>query len=511
VIYSAIAMSLACCLFFHGYEIFNFTLSIDEELNLGGENPLIYIQHGRWGTALRVWLLMPDTTVPIAATATGLALYSAAFVLLIRYFRIQHWGSVAVAAPLFFGFPVLLYGIAFSGSSLGRGISAFAAVLALIAAGTLRPMRIVLATVLVAFVVSLYQPYLYLVIVIFAADLIRRIWPQERPLDEEERRRLLCYGAIIVGGVALYALIGFLFLQWFGLQLDYVTQFLKPERLETQGLDVLRATLREMGDLYWGAAPNFLRQNFYYRVLVIVCAVLLLWKLIMTARLSPRLALLITALILIVVAAPFLQHPLNGGHLPYRTLAGLPAAVAVLALFATEIAPPRWRNWLLVPLAALVAIQFSWINNKQYYAGHWSLERDKVIAAEMLERIAQLSPRRDKYKIVVLGSLPRKRGPLIPKVPDTTLGVSFLQWDAGNPARVAALLSFLSDAKFSAATTEESRAAFDAAATMPSWPAAGSIAQVGDIVVIKFSKPNKIQLAPLCQDRDTGACADYRR
>ena len=105
VTYAAVALAIACCLFFHGYEIFNFTLSIDEEVNLGGEDLFTYLQHGRWGLALRVLLLMPDTTVPIAAIATGLALYGTAFVFLIRQYRIQHWGAVAVAAPLYFGFP----------------------------------------------------------------------------------------------------------------------------------------------------------------------------------------------------------------------------------------------------------------------------------------------------------------------------------------------------------------------------------------------------------------------
>jgi hypothetical protein len=511
VIYAAVALGVACCLFFHGYEIFNFTLSIDEELNLGGESALGYLQHGRWGLALRTLLLMPDTTAPIAAIATGLALYGAAFVLLIRQYRIQHWGAVAVAAPLYFGFPVLLYAIAFSNIALSLGISAAATVLALAAAEEIRPLRVVLAALLVAFAVSIYQSFLFFAIVIFAADLISRLWPAERPPGKEARRRLLWYAAIIAGGTALYALIAFLSLQWFGLHLDYVTQFVKPESFTRQGPSMLRATLVEMVDLYSGAAPTFLHYNFYYRLLVVVCAVLLLWKLTETARTSPRLALLLAVLLLAILAAPFLQHPLNRGHLPYRTLLGLPAAVAVLALFATEIAPPRWRTWLLVPLAVLVAIQFSWINNRQYYAAHWSLERDKATATEMLSRIGQILPRQDKYTIAVVGSLARKRGALIPRVPDSTLGASFFQWDAGNASRVAAFLNVLSDAKFSAASLDQSQAAFDAAATMPSWAEPGSIAQVGDVVVIKLSNANKSQLAPLCRNSDTGACAGYEQ
>ena len=126
-----------------------------------------------------------------------------------------------------------------------------AAVLALAAAETIRPLRVALAVLLVAFAVSIYQSFLYFVIVIFAADLISRLWPAERPPGKEAWRRLLWYGAIIAGGVALYALIEFVLLRWFGLHLAYVTQFVKTERLEAMGLSMLLASLVEMGEFYW--------------------------------------------------------------------------------------------------------------------------------------------------------------------------------------------------------------------------------------------------------------------
>lgn len=513
VIYAAAALAFACCLFFHGYEIFSFNLSIDEELSLGGEPYRDYLQHGRWGLALRYWLLMRDTTVPMASTATGLALYGAAFVLLIKKLKIQYWGSLAVAAPLFFGFPVLLYGIAFANIALTLGLGAFTAMLALYAADEMRPLRFAGAVFLVAFAIALYQSLLYFVIIVFAADYIRRIWSPAQPLNQEPLRRPVLYAAIILCGLALYALIAFLSLKAFGLQLGYVTQFVRPELVETHPLGAFKATLVEAAKLYSGAAPAFLHLNLYYRILIGICGALLLWGLAATGKASLPLALLLAGLMLVILAAPFLQHPLNGGHLPYRTLLALPAAVALLALFAAEMSPPRLRHWVLVPLAALVAIQFSWINNRQYYAGHWSLERDKAIAAEMLSRIGELLPNQNTYKIAVVGALPRRHGPLNPRVPDSTLDASFFAWDAGSSKRVAAFLNFLSDAKFRPveAGSAQALAAFEAASTMPSWPAAHSIAQVGDVVVIKLSPPNRTQLGPLCQNRETGICARYQR
>ena len=92
VIYTAIVMAVVCCLFFHGYEVFNFTLSIDEELMRGSRVPTSAVAQGRWGVALCHWLLMPDATLSITPIATGLALYGAAFVFLITKFRISALG-----------------------------------------------------------------------------------------------------------------------------------------------------------------------------------------------------------------------------------------------------------------------------------------------------------------------------------------------------------------------------------------------------------------------------------
>ena len=98
----AIAAAIFCCVFFHGYEVFQYTLSIDEELMLWPINPLQYIQLGRWGGFLLSWLRTP---LPVTSMMAGLTLYSTAFVLLMRQFQIKNWELVIVASGFFFGFP----------------------------------------------------------------------------------------------------------------------------------------------------------------------------------------------------------------------------------------------------------------------------------------------------------------------------------------------------------------------------------------------------------------------
>ena len=80
-------------------------------------------------------------------------------------------------------------------------------------------------------------------------------------------------------------------------------------------------------------------------------------------------------------------------------------------------------------------------------------------------------------------------------VPSSTLGASFFEWDGGNVYRVVSFLNFVSDAHFSAATADQSRTAIETASGLPSWPAAGAVAPMGDVVVIKLSEPTAMQLS----------------
>lgn len=504
---AAVGLAAANILLFHGYEIFNLTLSIDEEVNLAGEDLYINIQQGRWGQALRILLLMPDTTAPIVSIGTGFVLYAGAFVLLVRQLDIRHWGSLAVAAPLFFGFPTLVQSIAFADLALALGIGALAAVLALLLADTLRPPGLALAVVLVAFAVSLYQSLLFLVAIVFLGDLVRRLWSRGT-LHRDVLLRAGVYAGTVLAGLGLYALVNALLLKALGLQLLYVTQFVNFDLL---GIDSVKATIQEAASLYGGKAAPFLDQVVYYRILIVLCGLVLLVGLAVVLRASIPVALVIALLLIAILVAPFLQHPLGGGRLPYRSLLALPAAIGMIALFAAEISPERLRNWILVPLAVLVAIQFAWISNRQYYAGYWALERDKAIANEMITRIQALRPGQPDYLIAVVGMLRPTRSPLAPPVAYSTVGASFFEWDGGNAVRIAGLFNLLSESKFHMPPPDLYRQAFDAAAHMPAWPAQGSIAPMGNLLIVKLSEPTAPQLERLCQNQTTGICAEPRR
>ena len=504
---AAIGMALVCCVVFHGYEIFNFTLSIDEELKAYLYTPSADIQQGRWGRVLYYWLIAENTTDPVTPIAAGLTLYSVAFVLLIKNLLINNWRSVVVAAPIFFGFPVILYDVAFNFVALDLGLGSLSAVLALQAAQKRTPAGFVAASMLIAFATSLYQSLLYFSIIIFLADLVKLAWGA-RPTIEKTQQSFVWYGAIFGTALLIYASISISLLSY--LDLGFAQRgYFRPNLIFQDSLIVFETMLSQIWKIYSGFAPSFLGEGVYYRLLMVVCLAVLFWSLFVTWRKSARVGLTVLALLGAILFAPFLQHPLNAGYLPYRALVGVPAALTVVVLFAAERSAPNLRKWLLLPLAALLMFEFSTINNRQYYAGHWQLERDAALGTQIIARIQETLPDEPAYTIAVVGFKPVKHDALVPFVNSSTLGQSFFSWDGGNSTRIAMFLNFLSDATFRAPSSEQMEAALRAAGVMPIWPLAGSVRRIGDVVAIKLSEPSPPQISVACTNRHSAFCAQH--
>jgi hypothetical protein len=503
----AIGVAIFCCLFFHGYEVFQYNLSIDEELMLTKVNLLNYVRLGRWGSFFFSWLRAP---LPVTPMLGGLAFYSAAFVLLMRRLGIQHWQSISVAAVFFFGFPTLLYAFAFSNLTLSLGVGTLVSVLVVYVASIRTPARFLLAAFGVAFVTAIYQTLLFFLMVVVLADLAKTFFDKENISWRDCARLGLWYAGILIFGLLIYGLIYFGLLTYFQQQVDYLPSYLAPEKIFAHPIVIAKISLQQIWKVYSGTSPMFVGYKQPYRLAALLLVVILAIATIASFLKKPWLGIVSAALLIGIAAAPFLQHPLNGGEMPYRTLVAVPAAAAVLGLFATEAAPEPLRRWVLLPLMVLVAFQFSAINNKQYYAGHWALERDKVLGIQIISRIQEMFPEETAYTIAVVGKGPLKYDALIPNVPSSTLGTSFFWWDEGNDSRIAAFLNFLSSAKFTVADPDQVERAYQTSATMPSWPDRGSIARVDGVVLIKLSPPTKEQVKRLCGGRTSQFCAKYQ-
>ena len=506
-ILAAIVMAIICSLLFHGVELVNFSLDADEENVFGRANPIFYALQLKWGAYLTSVLLLPETIFPVTALAIFLFAYGLSFVLLIRILQIQDWRSVAVAAPLFFGFPVLLNILVYNNVSYSVGLGMLAATGALWLSQCRSWVHFTGATLLLAFAISTYQSVLWFAVVIFLAQLLASTWHRENQDLRGVLAQVGWYASIFAVGLVVYFLIGWALLKYIGSNVVYIVAYLRLDAQVSDTSTVIWRSAVELLEIYGGYAPIFISQGIYYQLLALVLLCVAAWQLVFHSRKGAAIA---AGLVLLILLAPFLQHPTAAGFMPYRTLVGVPAAIAVIALFATETAPERIRRWLLLPLSFLVVIEFSSINNIQYYSGHWRTERDKLIASQIVLRLKEIAPSQTTYRIAVVGAGPVYSDAIVRPVKSSSLAYSIFEITGGNRARIANYLRLFSDAHVLPANPEQLAKAIEFAVNMPVWPVPGSIAQLEDIFVIKFGEVTQVQLLDACKSRQSDFCSRIR-
>ena len=502
-IFVAAIMALICSFVFHGVELFNFSINADEEYLVGRPPAIVYVLTGRWGQYLASRLILPEQIFPITSLMICLSAFAASFILLVNKFQIRSWQSTVTAAPFFFGFPVLLYNFAYNNNSFVLGLGILSSTAALYVMRRRSLLTFFAASGLIAFGISVYQSVLWFSILIFLADLL--FWLRQEGRSQSIGTKVSWYALVLFGGMTVYLIIGYLFLAWFGVGVAYVDSFLHFKSLLVSPIAILTRTISQIAEIYSGSSPVFMGQNLYYRLSMLVLVGIIAWYLIGLRTKGTILGIFFLA----IPFVPFLQNPTVLGFMPFRTLVGVPAATAVVALFATEVAPEWIRRWILLPLSLLLIVEFSAINNRQYYAGHWGTERDKLLASEIVLRIRELAPAQKTYRIAVVGVGATYDDVIVPAVPTSTLGASLFAI-TGDPGRIAAFLRFVSDANFvpinrfiSAANLppgykEQCERVLVFAAKMPSWPIHGSVAKMGDVFVIKLSEPTPRQIQMAC-------------
>jgi hypothetical protein len=82
--------------------------------------------------------------------------------------------------------------------------------------------------------------------------------------------------------------------------------------------------------------------------------------------------------------------------------------------------------------------------------------------------------------------------------------------DGGSAGRVVALWRSMRRFDFRYASAEEALAVADQAASMPIWPAEGSVDVVNGVLVVKIGEYSKHQIIALCQSAPTsGFCQQH--
>lgn len=474
--------ALAVAFVVYASELTSFTLSIDEELAMFDVQPwMTWFNQGRWTFGILNYFLPPISAVPFLATAAFCVGLSTSGVVLAHHLtrsRVEAFGFVAI----FVSCPVWPHLAQFSTLSWGYGFGLVVVALAISALSRGGWMNAVCAGGLAAIATGVHQSLLPIFLCASAAAFSLGDSFRSDVLDWPAVRRNAAYVATSwASAVIVYFVITALFLAA-GMKLTYVDSailigdFLRPE---TAWLSIDR-TIAQISGFLFGTHPIFLGWGAGSLLIFWVGVALAIYRL---AARPTRVATIQALCVLGVWLIAFLPSLASAGAIPARSMGTVSILYGLGAASALRFVP-------LAHMPALASLSFAalvnaWICSALFYADTLARERDELMVAQIVSRIGEVAPASGPLRFTAIGSWKHEKMGAARRV--EVFGTSFFEQDGGNVYRIGTYLRLkgIKDLwPITASSIPEHAAEID---KMPVWPAAGSVAMVGNVLAVKLS------------------------
>ncbi len=492
---------LAAVLFLsYGYEIFNFNLTIDEEihaLDSGKWNE--WIAQGRWGMALLNYALLPNPITPVVSTFLGVIGTALGVMFFVKdSFNLNRQG-VLVATALAITTPTLAFTFTFSTLAYGVGCAFLVIAIgnSLIYRRTL--LGVVLASVLAAFAISVYQTFVF-VLVMFVVVHVWRAHAESGFNNSVIYRYLAFY---VVGSLLIYFCINFLVLKAASLDIAYVGQFVDLGGFIQNPIEKILVSLDRVFNVL-SLHPGFFGIHSVWLGVVLLLSIIfsLAYPLINrdNYKILGIVAVLVATFTIIVLADAIAQ-----GGAPLRSVIYIPVAIAVVVGVGFEMTGEVGKR-VLVILCFLAVVGNSMVSNHLFASSASAEFRDKMLAESIIGEVLRLDPEKAGNAVLKIEVVGNRMWPVTGVQSKTeTFGASFFEWDGGNRHRVAAYLNLNGIAAIGA-TEEERVRAYVEQKSMRIWPHAGWMVLSGDVLILKFGEYSLPQKDSLCTQGVAEVC-----
>ncbi len=472
-------------LLLYGYEIFNFSLSIDEEVFTHQGTLWASIGQGRWGIGILSRLFPPMGYLPMLSTALFCAGLGVSGCILARVLFRSHSAQWAFAG-FFVSSPLWPHLAEFNVLSWGVGLGCVMLVLCLLLTLAEHRLGHILAVGLLAFAIGIYQN-LFVWFPLFLC--IRYLSVQlglapAAPTDQHWRLPWLRGGVIALGGMLGYSATESLLLKMFAMRLAYVQDFIRLSEFKMSPALAISHTLHRSWDLIGGGDPIYLGYGRALTLLPLLGFLIVIGHLLWGGSLTKSQRLMAGASLGAALAFALSPIVVAAGGIPARvfiTWVPLSAFLAGITL--------SYKSLFEKPLLGLMAVALFisiWVSVSLFYSDHVARQRDEILTARIIARVDQVAPVSPPHRIpfVVVAPAPASQIEQVHKV--EVFGTSFFEHGNGDPYRIAAYLRVLGidtlEPTTMAALAEQHAIVED----MPVWPAPGSVAIVNGILVIKL-------------------------
>jgi hypothetical protein len=473
----------------YGYELFNFSLSIDEEIYSffrRQDVPGAWLAQGRWGMALLAAILTPMSALPVLSTAifgAGLVFASAH---LVSHYRLAGLAPhvltvVLISSPVWphiAEFNSLAHGVGMGLLLSIVGVRLLATRLGGKAAGVLA----------IALAVGIYQAFVFVPVLVVLGQALF-----SRPPDERPMRIATLLGTLLMVGAAtlLSAVIQKIVMALAGLSLEYIGAFWRVELYFTEPLRALRTSIVASGRIFLGLDPLYLGYGAPAVALPLIGVALCLRRPLGEHPRAWLLRALCLAGMYVIAAVPVF---VSVGGLPVRGLVAVPILFSICAARLTWSSPAaRWLGTVAIVGLLLLG---TWTSARLFYADHVVRERDRFLAYRILERLQPLHRPGQLLQLTLVGHHQATDREPAPRL--QVFGTSFFEHDGGSAHRVQLWFRLLGADFLTPREIYELPAVAATAAAMPSWPAVGSVALVDDIAVVKLGPLSPEQTHNLC-------------
>jgi len=493
----------------HAFDIFNFTLSIDDELHAQESGAkLAWAQQSRWGMYLLNQLVLPDTVFPVVPMLVAVTFIALAAHFLVALLTSQRSGGDYAAAALFIACPTLYFVLSFETLGYGVGIGWFCTTLAMYLFFCETGWKRLWAFPLLALSFGVYQSFMLAVVVIFELYLLAEIlglrYKGLRRDDITLRSfwwRVLRFGVLLGGSVLLYGLINKGYFWYFKFPVnEYLTGFIDVEWNVAYFNRAWQGIMDAFSGYYFGERAFYVTDIpelrwLFWASLVVTVLLVLLAPVAWTVKVMGLLVL--TAMLF----TPFLMNLMNGGFMPGRALLGIPLVIAGMALLASKT-PFRLLRMVLVGLMIIVAFRFVVTNNRLAFSEYMTRVSDRELitqimlrAGDVVTKFPDYADRRQPWPTILVGYHRFYESPTM--FTRNSIGSSFFIW-GGDIRRIVSVMRMMGYNDYRAATPPEHQKVMEYALQMPVWPAKGSVDVHDGVLIIKMEHYISHQLESGC-------------
>jgi len=470
-------VSLSCSLLCFGYELFNFSFSIDEELAGYHHYENLWkgwLQQGRWGMGFIVLLLPADISympfVPTALFCLGICLAA----VICSGFYFTDISSRAAFCAIFVSNPIMPHLVQFNTFAHGVGLGYLLCAIGLWMVLDRRLLLNALSIIPFTMAVGIYQSFIFF---IFAAVLLKFCIKWD--WDFGKRLVLVCSSTfLVIISYFFSGLIGKIALRIFHLnKSDYFSNYIDLKDV----IPSLNTSIEVSWEILNGSRNFYLDLGIWVLLPVWIGLITLIFAILFRKNIN---ILQIGLSLLLMLGALVVCYSLvfvSSGRIPLRALLGFTILLPFLAAFPMVFSKFRIAFLPIIILSLACSI---FISNEFFNKDRLARIRDHTLALALFSRLQNVEPSLGTqpipFSVIGSPSFLHEQNKQI-----EVFGSSFFTHDGGNPFRVAAYLKSLGISNLNPIATN-ALADKSAISSRPTWPHPDSVFKCGDALVVKF-------------------------